>query len=73
MWLYGDDGNAYYYAHLDGWASGVATGTRVSAGDVIGYVGNSGNASGGAMHTHFQLHPNGGSPVNPYPTLSEIC
>jgi murein DD-endopeptidase MepM/ murein hydrolase activator NlpD len=73
LWLYGDDGNAYYYAHLDRWASGVKTGTRVGKGDVIAYVGNTGNASGGSNHTHFQLHPGGGRPVNPYPTLAKIC
>jgi murein DD-endopeptidase MepM/ murein hydrolase activator NlpD len=72
-WLYGDDGNAYYFAHLDGWKSGLETGSRVKKGAVIGYTGNTGNASGGATHTHFQLHPNGGAPVNPYPTLAEIC
>jgi murein DD-endopeptidase MepM/ murein hydrolase activator NlpD len=71
--LFGDDGNSYYYAHLDGWADGVETGTRVAKGDLIAFVGNTGNASGTAPHTHFQLHPDGGSPVNPYPTLSEIC
>lgn len=73
LWLYGDDGNAYYYAHLDGWADGVKTGTKVSRGELIGYVGNTGNASGGAHHTHFQLHPDRGSAINPYPTLSAIC
>jgi murein DD-endopeptidase MepM/ murein hydrolase activator NlpD len=72
-WLYGDDGNAYYFAHLDGWKSGLDTGSRVKKGAVIAYVGNTGNASGGASHTHFQLHPNGGAPVNPYPTLAKIC
>ena len=73
LWLYGDDGNAYYYAHLNGWANGIKTGSRVKKGAVIAHVGNTGNASGGASHTHFQLHPRGGSPVNPYPTLSKIC
>lgn len=72
-WLYGDDGNAYYFAHLDTWVSGLDTGSRVKKGQHIAYVGNTGNASGGANHTHFQLHPNGGRPVNPYPTLSAIC
>ena len=72
-WLYGDDGNAYYFAHLDRWKNGLETGSRVKKGAVIAYVGNSGNASGGANHTHFQLHPGGGGPVNPYPTLSNIC
>jgi murein DD-endopeptidase MepM/ murein hydrolase activator NlpD len=72
-WLYGDDGNAYYFAHLDRWKRGLDTGSRVRKGKVIAYVGNSGNASGGANHTHFQLHPGGGSPINPYPTLAAIC
>jgi len=73
LWLYGNDGNAYYFAHLDGWASGIQTGTRVSQGQVIGTVGNTGNASGGAHHTHFQLHPGGGAPINPYWTLAQVC
>jgi murein DD-endopeptidase MepM/ murein hydrolase activator NlpD len=73
LWLYGDDGNAYYYAHLDGWAPSIETGSRVDRNDLIAFVGNTGNASGGANHTHFQLHPDGGSPINPYPTLSAIC
>lgn len=72
-WLYGDDGNAYYYAHLDDWASGLSTGSRVKKGAVIAYVGNTGNAAGGATHLHFELHPKGGAAVNPYPTLSAIC
>ena len=71
IWLYGTDGNAYYYAHLDSWQ--VATGTRVKQGDIIATVGNTGNARGGANHTHFQLHPGGGAPRNPYPTLAAIC
>jgi murein DD-endopeptidase MepM/ murein hydrolase activator NlpD len=73
LWLYGDDGHAYYYAHLNGWASGISTGTRVSQGAVIGYVGNTGNASGGATHTHFEIHPNRGAAVNPYWTLAQVC
>jgi murein DD-endopeptidase MepM/ murein hydrolase activator NlpD len=71
IWLYGSDGNAYYYAHLNSWK--VSTGERVNKGQLIATVGNTGNASGGANHTHFQLHPSGGSPRNPYPTLAAVC
>lgn len=70
IWLSGDDGNAYYYAHLDRFA---VTDGRVAQGQVIGYVGNSGDASGGPTHTHFQFHPGGGSPADPYPMLSRLC
>ncbi len=73
LWLRGDDGHSYYFAHLDSWASGVRTGTRVSQGAVIGYVGNTGNARGGAHHTHFEIHPNGGAAINPYWTLAQVC
>jgi len=69
-WLYGDDGNLYYYFHLDAYEGGDR---RVQRGDVIGYAGNTGDASGGATHTHFEVHPGGGPAVNPYPTVAPIC
>lgn len=72
IWLKGS-GASYYYAHLDSRASGLSAGSYVSRGTVIGYVGNTGNAYGGAHHLHFQLHPGHGSAVNPYPTLAAAC
>ena len=72
LWLAGASGTLYYYAHLSSFAAGVADGMPVQAGDVIGYVGTSGNAAGTSPHTHLQVHPGGGPPVNPYPLLRMI-
>jgi murein DD-endopeptidase MepM/ murein hydrolase activator NlpD len=45
----------YYYAHLDRYASSLRDGSTISRGDVIGYVGSTGNASPDAPHLHFQV------------------
>jgi murein DD-endopeptidase MepM/ murein hydrolase activator NlpD len=69
------DGTYYWYGHLDHFAGTWGPdGTRkVKQGEVLGYSGNSGNAAGGAVHTHFEIHPLGGPPWNPYHALREIC
>jgi peptidoglycan LD-endopeptidase LytH len=69
IWLSGNDGNSYYYAHLDSIADGVSEGTGVSAGQVVGYAGDTGNASG-TVHLHFEIHPGGGGAIDSYPTLA---
>ena len=67
---------AYYYAHLDSYARGVGEGQAVQRGQVIGYVGSTGNASDDAPHLHFaifRLTPEHswwkGDAINPYPVL----
>lgn len=59
-------GIRYFYAHLSGIVPGLSVGQEVDVGDVIGYVGTSGNASGSTPHLHFEVHING-VPVPPKP------
>jgi murein DD-endopeptidase MepM/ murein hydrolase activator NlpD len=72
IWVKGQSGTYYYYAHLSSFAEGMVDGLVVEAGTIIGYVGDTGNAKGGAPHLHFQIHPDGGAPVNPYPLLKVV-
>lgn len=69
--LYADDGHTYYGTHLDGYLNQGAG--HVTAGTPIGLVGTSGNAPDNLPHLHFEYHPNGGSAVNPYGRLAEVC
>ena len=67
----------YYYAHLEGYAPGLAEGQHVRRGDPIGFVGSTGNASPDGPHLHFAISHMGpadrfwqGMPINPYPLLA---
>lgn len=66
------DGTYFYMAHMEGFVDGQQTGQRVKVGEIVGYVGNSGNAAGGPTHVHMQIHPRGGPPVNPKPYLDQF-
>jgi len=69
LWLTDDAGNEYYYAHLSAYAPGTVDGARVRAGQVIAFLGNTGQAITTPPHLHFEIHPAGGDSVNPYPYL----
>jgi len=57
LWLRDERGNQFYYAHLSAYTPLAVEGRAVEAGDVIGFVGDTGDADGGAPHLHFEIHP----------------
>lgn len=64
------EGHELYFAHLASYSE-LKPGATLKVGDVIGYVGDTGNARGGAPHLHFEIHPKGKGPVNPKPYLDQ--
>jgi murein DD-endopeptidase MepM/ murein hydrolase activator NlpD len=75
LWLRDHQGNEFYFAHLSAYSPLAVEGKQVKAGDVIGFVGNTGDAEGGPTHLHFEIHPAGllglgyDGVVAPYPFL----
>lgn len=66
------DRTFFYLAHLSALAPGFIDGMAVATGDVVGYVGDSGNARGGSPHLHFGIYPKGGPPIDPKPILDHF-
>jgi murein DD-endopeptidase MepM/ murein hydrolase activator NlpD len=59
LWLRDGQGNLFYYAHLSAFSPLAVNGSEVNAGDVVGFVGNTGDAQGTPFHLHFEIHPVG--------------
>ena len=57
LWLRDTQGNEFYYAHLSAYSPLAVEGRTVQAGDVVGFVGDTGDAEGGSPHLHFEIHP----------------
>ena len=64
------DGTYYFYAHLSSFAEGIRKGSKVKAGDIIGYVGSTGATL--VPHIHFEIHPRGGAAVDPTPYVAQV-
>lgn len=64
------DGTYFFYAHMAAVADGIEVGSKVKGGQIVGTLGNTG--SSGTPHLHFEVHPKGGSAVNPYPLVKAI-
>src|SRR5207302_7058209 len=65
------DGTFFYGAHLSAFVDGQRSGMAVKTGEVIGFVGNTGDAIGGTPHLHFEIHPKGGAAVDPKSYLDQ--
>ena len=57
VFVLGDDAVLYFYAHLQDWAPGLHEGQLVTTGDLLGHVGDTGNAKGRSPHLHFEARP----------------
>ncbi|MBA3306593.1 MAG: M23 family metallopeptidase, partial [Thermoleophilaceae bacterium] len=66
LWLRSSRGDTFFYAHLSAFAESARNGARVRAGDVLGFVGDTGDAERTPPHLHFEVHPQAGAAVNPY-------
>jgi len=70
LWLRDEAGYRYFYAHLADFAAAAFNGADVRAGDIIGYVGNTGDAEPTPPHLHFEVHLPDGTAINPFPVIT---
>ncbi|MSP59519.1 MAG: M23 family metallopeptidase [Myxococcales bacterium] len=75
VWIAGEGAQIYYYAHLDRFRDGLHRGDDVARGDLLGYVGTTGNAARTPPHLHFAIHPawTGFAAIDPAPWLKGHC
>ena len=71
LYIRGDSGDTWYYAHLSSYVPGLVSGLRVEPGQRVGYVGDSGTAT--VPHLHLGWQPDGGAYANPYPIVASLC
>ena len=69
VWVMGPGRQTHYYAHLSDFGA-FEVGDRVIAGDIIGYVGDTGNARGTPHHLHYGVYELGGTAINPFPLIT---
>lgn len=70
LWVKTPGGHSFFYAHLSAFSAMARNGAKVKAGDVLGYVGSTGDAETTPNHLHFEVHPFDGDAVNPTPFLA---
>ncbi len=71
IWMLTEDDERFYFAHLEAVSPFIKVGQNISKGEIIGFVGNSGNALGTDPHLHFGIYSNDWIPENPYPRITE--
>ncbi|MBV9212362.1 MAG: M23 family metallopeptidase [Actinobacteria bacterium] len=69
LWVRSDRGDCFFYAHMSAFATDARDGLHVKAGQVVGFVGSTGDAERTPPHLHFEVHPACGPAVDPYPFL----
>jgi Peptidase family M23 len=74
LYLTQPDGSYFFHAHISRYVDGLAVGAQVKAGDIIAYVGQTGDAVYSTAHLHFEVHPawNNREPINPYPVVRHV-